>query len=119
MSTFPLLKTGAVAQYPASRTAGYATETYRFLDGSEQRFPQRGAAATRWAIRLELLDDTEMAAIYDFFQSQQGRFGAFTFVDPWDGSVHTNCSFEADELAVKLDGEALGSLQLTIKENQS
>jgi hypothetical protein len=117
MSTFPQLKTGAVAQYPATRTAGYATQTFRFLDGSEQKFPQRGAAATRWVIKLDLLDDTEMAEFSAFFQSQQGRFGTFSFTDPWDGSIHAHCSFESDELALGLDGEARGSVQVTVKEN--
>ena len=117
MSTFPLLKTGAVAQYPATRTAGYATQAFRFLDGTEQKFPQRGTAATRWVIKLNLLDDTEMAQVSSFFQSQQGRFGTFSFVDPWDASTHANCSFESDELALSLDGEASGSLQVVIKEN--
>ncbi len=117
MSTFPLLKTGAVAQYPATRTTGYATQAFRFLDGSEQKFPQRGSAATRWVITLDLLDDTEMAQVCTFFQSQQGRFGTFSFVDPWDATTHANCSFESDELALRMDGEARGRIQLVIKEN--
>ncbi len=118
MSTFPLLKTGAVAQYPATRTTGYATQAFRFLDGSEQKFPLRGSAATRWVVKLDLLDDTEVARVCAFFQSQQGRFGTFSFVDPWDASTHPNCSFESDELALSLDGEAQGRLQLVIKENK-
>ncbi len=117
MSTFPKLKTGAVAQYPATRTAGYATQAFRFLDGSEQRFPVRGAAGIRWVIRLDLLDDTEMVRVCAFFQSHQGRFGTFCFEDPWDGSLHTDCSFESDELVLELVGEAQGRLQLVIKEN--
>jgi hypothetical protein len=118
MSTFPRLKTGAVAQYPAGRTATYATETYRFVDGAQQKFRRRRGAATRWVIRLDLLDDTEMAKICQFYQSQQGRFGTFSFEDPWDGSVHPNCSFEADELSIEMDGEARGKLRLVIKENE-
>jgi hypothetical protein len=117
MSTFPRLKTGAAAQYPASRTAGYATQAFRFLDGAQQKFPQRGGAATRWIIKLDLLDDSEVAEVCAFFQSQQGRFGTFSFVDPWDGSTHANCSFESDELTLGLDGEARGKLQVAIKEN--
>ncbi len=117
MSTFPQLKTGAVAQYPATRTAAYATQAFRFVDGSEQKFPLRGSAATRWVIKLDLLDDSEMAQVCAFFQSQQGRFGTFSFVDPWDGGIHENCSFESDDLALSLEGEARGALQVTIKEN--
>jgi hypothetical protein len=117
MSAFPRLKTGAVAQYPATRTATYATEISRFLDGSDQRFATLGTAATRWVIRLDLLDDTEMSQVCAFFQSQQGRFGTFSFTDPWDNSVHANCSFASDELTLSLVGEAQGRLQVTIQEN--
>lgn len=117
MSAFPALKTGAVAQYPAGRTASYTTETFEFLDGTRQKYAQRKGPATRWIIRLDLLDDTEVAEICQFYQAQQGRFGAFSFVDPWDGSVHPDCSFEDDELLLELDGEAHGKLQLVIKEN--
>jgi hypothetical protein len=118
MSTFPRLKTGAVAQYPAGRTAGYATAVFRFLDGSEQRFRQRGTAATRWLIELDLLDDTEMSQICEFFASQQGRFGTFSFEDPWDASVHPNCSFEDDELTIEMTGEARAKMRLVVKENK-
>jgi hypothetical protein len=38
MATFPKLKTNAVAQYPASKTARYQNQALRFLDGTEQRY---------------------------------------------------------------------------------
>ena len=38
-------------------------------------------------------------------------------MDPWDATTHSSCSFESDELALSLDGEAQGRLQLVIKEN--
>ncbi len=117
MSAFPKLKTGAITQYPAGRTRSYATDVFRFLDGTEQRCRQRSRGSRRWVIGLELLDDTELAELADFFQSQQGRFGGFSFEDPWDGTVYTNCSFEDDVLELELTGEARGRLGLVIKEN--
>ncbi len=117
MSAFPKLKTGAVAQYPVGKVRSHATDVFRFLDGKEQRCRQVGASQRRWVVELELLDDTELAEVGDFFQSQQGRFGSFTFEDPWDGTVHTDCSFEDDELELELSGEARGGVRLVIKEN--
>lgn len=117
MSTFPRLKTGAVTQYPAGRSRAYATEVFRFLDGSEQRFRNRAGAAKRWAIRLDLLDDSEMAGITAMFESQMGRFGAFSFEDPWDGTVHPDCSFEDDMFELELSEEGRGRVQLAIREN--
>jgi hypothetical protein len=119
MSAFPRLKTGAVTQYPASRVLEHATEVVRFVDGTEQRYRRRGAAGRRWAIRLDLLDETEMARLQEFFETAKGRFGSFSFEDPWDHSVHADCSLENDELEIQLLGEARGSLALVVKENRT
>jgi hypothetical protein len=118
MSAFPRLKTGAVTQYPAGRRVSYATDVFQFLDGSEQKYRQLGGSTTKWVIQLALLDDTELAEIAEFFQSQQGRFGTFSFEDPWDGTVHPDCSFASDELIMQLAEEARGKLQLVIEENK-
>ncbi len=119
MSAFPKLKTGAVAQYPASRALTYATEVLRFIDGSEQRFRMNGAPVRRWVVRLDLLDDTELAQVEALFRSMQGRFGSFSFQDPWDNTVHADCSFDSDELAMELDGEARARVWVTVRENRS
>jgi len=117
MSAFPKLKTGAIAQYPAGRTLTFATDVFEFLDGGTQQCRRRSSGARRWVIELELLDDTELTELAEFFQSQQGRFGAFSFEDPWDGKVYPDCSFEDDELEMVLGEEARGSLRLVVKEN--
>ena len=38
MSDFPKLRTGVVAQYPATRELRFSTSVTSFLDGSEQRY---------------------------------------------------------------------------------
>ena len=117
MSAFPKLKTGAVAQYPAGRSLEHATETMRFVDGTQQRYRKRGPALKRWLIRLELLDETEMARLEAFFRGAQGRCGSFSFEDPWDASVHANCSLESDEFAMEALGEARARVSLVVREN--
>jgi hypothetical protein len=119
MSAFPLLKTGAVAQYPAGWNLSYATAVFNFLDGSQQKCRQLPAVSKSWVIQLDLLDDTELTGISEFFQSQQGRFGAFSFQDPWDGTVYPNCSFASDELQMLLNDEGRGGLKLVIQENKN
>src|ERR1700748_2443175 len=91
MSTFPVLKTGAVAQYPAARTLQYSNQVLRFLDGTEQRYRDSAGPLHRWVIRLENLDAGEMAAMEAFFLSSQGGFASFAFTDPWDGTSYPNC----------------------------
>jgi hypothetical protein len=118
MASFPPLKTGAVAQYPAERTPQFSTQVYRFLDGSEQRFPSFPGVLQQWTIRLDLLDEGELENLREFFLSEEGRAGSFSFVDPWTATVYANCSFGSDTLALQFQGPQNGATQITVKENR-
>ena len=118
MASFPALKTGALAQYPSDRTKQFSTLRYRFLDGSEQRFPGFGAPLRRWVIRLELLDEGELARLEEFFIEQGGRAGSFSLTDPWDGAVHANCSFESDAMTADYREAGDGRTSIVVKENR-
>ena len=112
MAEFPKLKTGAVAQYPSTREARLRNDSVRFLDGSFQRY--RGTALRRrWVIRLELLDEGEMAALEEFFAAMQGGYASFTFTDPWDEQDYAGCRL-GDEAAFVAAGEMQGSTILTV-----
>jgi hypothetical protein len=117
--SFPTLKTGAVAQYPSDRTRQFSTTVLRFLDGSEQRFRGYGAPLRRWTIRLELLDEVELAVVGTFFEAQGGRAGTFSFADPWDGTVYPNCSFGSDALGLEFGAQSRGKTSVTVQENRS
>lgn len=117
MAEFPTLSTGAVAQYPSAASVRYSTEVLRFVDGTEQRWPQAGAAVRTWTIHLSRVTEEEMAAIEEFFVSQQGRFGSFAFRDPFDGVVYGNCSFDADSLRSVLFDEESATSTLVVRTN--
>ena len=119
MANFPALKTGAVAQYGSDRGRKFSTKVLRFLDGSEQRFPEYGAPLMQWTIRLDLLDEAELWNLEQFFENEGGRAGSFSFTDPWDGTVHTNCSFDSDEITLEYQDAARGKTQMVVKENRS
>ena len=118
MATLPLLKTGAVMQYPATRERSYSTGIVRFVDGAEQRYRDYKAPLTRWVVRLDLLDEREMAAIQDFFVEQDGGYESFTFVDPWDESVHPNCSLDGDVLEAWFLDELRCRTEVVVRENR-
>jgi hypothetical protein len=117
MSSFPELKTTAVAQYPSRRTLVFRNESVRFVDGRQQWYRDSAAAVRRWEIRLDQIDEGEAAALDEFFTRQQGAFGSFEFVDPWDGALFENCSFALDELEIETGGEMRNSTRLIIQEN--
>ena len=118
MSAFPLLKTGAVLQYPATRVIQNSTCVLRFLDGTEQRFREYQSAVRKWMVRLDLLDESEMAAVEEFFVTQQGPLGTFSFTDPWDGTTHPNCSLEGDAVPLELRDLMRGRTALVVRENR-
>lgn len=118
MATFPSLKTGAVAQYPAERAVQHSTVVYEFVDGSEQRFREFGTALRRWLIRLELLDEAELFRLEQFFITQGGATGSFSFTDPWDDTEYADCSFEGDDLDLVFEGQGNGRASLVVKENR-
>jgi len=116
---FPTLKTGAVMQYPAKRTLRFNTDIIRFLDGTEQRFRDYSSVLHEWTIQLDLLDEEELAALDQFFVSNQGKFGSFSFTDPWDGTVYPNCSLKDDIFAFQLRAEMRGKATLVVCENRT
>jgi phage-related protein len=119
MANFPALKTGVVAQYGSDRSRRFSTRVLRFLDGSEQRFPGYGTPLMQWVIRLELLDESELANLEQFFEDEGGRAGTFSFTDPWDGTVYVSCSFGSDSLALEFQETARGKTQVVVKENRT
>ena len=119
MATFPNLKTRAVAQYPATKTLRFGSTALRFVDGTEQRYRELAAPLHQWEIRLDLLDEGEIAAIEAFFVENQGRFGSFAFTDPWDETVYPNCSLASDEWSAMSVEEMRGKTSITVVENRA
>jgi hypothetical protein len=118
MATFPTLKTNAVAQYPASKATRYQNQTLRFLDGTEQRYRDSAGPLHRWTVKLNDLDEGEMAAMEQFFADELGQFGSFAFTDPWDGTIYPNCSLASDEMDLAWQAEMRGATSLTVVENR-
>lgn len=119
MSEFPRLKTGAVAQYPLAKIKKYATEVFRFLDGSEQRCRDYSAPLRRWIIQLNQLDEQEMAQIEEFFRARQGQASTFSFTDPWTGEEHPACSLEDADLISQYAEPGRGSATLVVREERA
>ena|ERR1044071_2573605 len=119
MATFPNLKTNAVTQYPARRVLTFRNQTVRFLDGVEQRYRDSGGPLHQWEIRLDHLDEGEMATLESFFAASQGAFGTFEFTDPWTGQVYANCSLSADSIDMTASGDMRGATVVVVRENRS
>ena len=119
MASFPLLKTGAVAQYPFGWQTQFATDVVRFIDGTEQRFRRYPAPLRRWTVRLDLLDEGELSATLEFFREQRGMSGTFSFTDPRDGTEHPECRFTSDSIETVMDASGRCATAVAIQENRS
>jgi phage-related protein len=115
---FPILRTGAVAQYPAARSLRFQNQTLRFLDGTEQRYRDSAGVLHRWQIRFDGLDEREITALEDFFSECQGTYGTFAFTDPWDGEEYPNCSLEVDGFDLVTLGEMQVAASVVVVENR-
>jgi hypothetical protein len=117
--TFPQLKTGAVMQYPGSRTHNCSTNVAQFLDGSEQRFREWRKPRRRWVVRLDILDDTEISKLEEFFLAVRGATSEFEFVDPFDGIVYSHCSFEDQVMCMSWSSFGSGEARLIVRQSGS
>ena len=118
MAMFPPLKTGAVAQYPAIKALCYQNQIVRFVDGNEQRYRDSAGPLHHWTIRLDKLDETEMASLENFFLSNQGSFASFIFIDPWNAASYPNCSIGSDQLQLTSVEELQNTTSVTVTENR-
>lgn len=114
MASFPLLKTGAPAQYPLDYDVRFATQSVRFMDGSQQRFHLYGTGLRRWTLKLDLLDEDELASVSAFVEEQGSA--PFAFTDPATGAVASNCVISGEQFDVTLKGERKGQTTVVIEE---
>lgn len=119
MADFPLLKTGAIAQYPVERTAHRRTVVLTYVDGGQQSYRDDAGTQREWRIQLRLLDEDETAALERFFLEQKGTYGRFSFTDPWDGTVYPDCSFADDTALFHYESPLRSKASLTVKQNRS
>jgi hypothetical protein len=114
MPDFPILKTGAIAQYPLVRGIRYATQSVRFMDGTRQRFRLQPNGLRRWTVALSQLDETELGAVIAFVE-QQGS-ATFTFSDPVTGDTVSNCAISGEHVMAGMTREMNGHTTLLIEE---
>src|SRR5580658_10076854 len=114
MATFPILKTGAVAQYPLGRGVRFSTQAVRFMDGSQQKFRLIGVGLRRWTLKLDLLDEQELGAVIAFVE-QQGS-AVFAFTDPATGDNVASCVISGQQFDATMSGEWSGQTTVVIEE---
>jgi len=116
MTNFPSLSTGSVGQYPLGQTQSFTTDVIRFLDAADQRCIVRAKALRQWLVRLDLLDDGELAALEQFFAQMQGPATLFDFFDPTTSETVPNCRFASGDGVTTYTATNIGGSQLIVTE---
>jgi len=114
MATFPVLNTGAVAQYPLACGVRYSTQSVRFLDGSRQQYRLIGTGLRRWTVVLDQIEEDELGAVIAFVE-QQGS-AAFTFTDPFTGASVPNCVLAGEQFDATVGPKLSGQATVVIEE---
>lgn len=113
---FPILKTGAVTQYPAGRSMSFRTQIVEYTDGKQQRSREQTRSVRHWLIKLSALDEAELNDMARFLWSVDAA-GVFTFTDPWDGAVY-DCSVE-ERTVLHIGRNGHCSIAVLIRENRT
>ena len=116
MTSFPLLSSGAVTQYPAALATSQAAQVIRFLDGTDQRYLTQGRTFRQWQIKLNLLNENEIQQIETFFAAQLGDYSPFVFPDPFSGTSVPNCRIAVSGLVTDYLGVDISSTSFWVIE---
>jgi hypothetical protein len=114
MATFPVLKTGAVAQYPLDFGVRFSTQAVRFMDGSQQKFRLIGVGLRRWTVKLDLLDEEELGAVIAFVEQQLSA--TFAFTDPLTGASAATCIISGQKFDATMNLKMSGQTTVVIEE---
>jgi hypothetical protein len=96
--------------------AVWPAQVIRFLDGTDQRFLASGGPLRRWLIDLQLLNESEVAALEAFFVALGGEYSTFTFPDPISGVGVLNCRLGAPELISEYQGVDIAATSMWVVE---
>lgn len=72
MASFPKLKTGSVAKYPATRQRVYRTMVHTFCDMSEQRFSKGNGPLCTWQLTYSNINTADKETLRGFFDGREG-----------------------------------------------
>ena len=82
MNYFPQTGAGSIAQFPLQRTRQWRWIQNQLESGETILLPDAAASEISWKLTYTDLNATEASAFRALFDSCQGQFGAFLFVDP-------------------------------------
>ena len=123
MLFYPQLTTGAISQFPVTRSVDLRTVTNQLPSGFTIRMADGGYQKVQWRLVYSNLTDGERSALESLFEASEGQLNTFTFLDPTDNLLMwsedwTQAAWTPDPLLEVTGGFAdplggSGAMQLT------
>jgi hypothetical protein len=82
MICFPQTAKGSVSQFPVRRSRVWRPILNQLESGERVMLSDSAANEIHWRLSMKDLSDSEAGSIVSLFQSMQGQFGSFLFIDP-------------------------------------
>ncbi len=82
MLYYPQLTTGAVSQFPVTRSVDMRTVANQLPSGFTIRMSDPGWQKVQWRLGYSGLTDGERSSIENLFDASEGQLNTFTFLDP-------------------------------------
>jgi hypothetical protein len=82
MLIFPQLTTGALAQFPSTRSRWARTVTNTLSDMTTIKLADPSGGIIEWRLAYTGLTDNELSNLEAFFEATEGSLNVFAFVDP-------------------------------------
>lgn len=82
MLYYPQLTTGAISQFPVTRSTNLRSVVNQLPSGFSIRLADSGYEKVQWLLQYSSLTDGERSAIESLFEASEGQLSTFTFLDP-------------------------------------
>lgn len=82
MLFYPQLTTGAVSQFPVTRSTSMRTVANQLPSGYTIRMVDTGSQKVQWRLRYSDLTAGERTSLESLFEASEGQLNTFTFLDP-------------------------------------
>ena len=123
-ASYPNLAIGLNAQRPYTRAHRYSVLhnfnpfgpqfSWAWIGTGLTGFPAN--ALHGWQLDYAVLSDADLATLENFFMSQWGRYGSFSFTDSGDGVTYSGVRFDSDSLEIHHEQIGVSSLSVRLVE---
>jgi hypothetical protein len=117
-STFPTFSYGTTSQLPYSQGHRFSTQAKGGESGDKYTYAFWSTALKQWTLEFPIMADADVTILEQHFLWAQGRFQAFTFVDPDDATSNALVHYASDDLAIIYNSPNSASVRVALEQTR-